>query len=881
MRRFLYHIMLIAAVSMYTLQASAQRGSDADMGIPFFENFTANQYNAHNRNFDVICDREGHTYFANFEGLLVYDNVEWRIVHTPDISRVTGVSIDENGNVRFEGVTFTGYVESVDGDSIRVFYTRNDGDNTQIVEGQSSVDRWNDIEVYQRLRLSDDRTLLATATDGVIAVNGSGSEIWRVTVDNGLCSNSITKLAYDGKGTVWGATDNGVFRLSVQEMYTHFSEKEGLRGQVSCIARSGGSLIVGTFQGLYRLEGQKFRQIDNVSHACWQIQKGPGDILYVATQNGVYEYRNGHASQLTKPFTLSVMVMDDGTWLAGELERICRYRGGEEMQVLGNIPNITRFKADGQRGLWAMTLSGEYYYLEAGKDSFEKKSNGPISKLFEYEDNDGNLWQCYDNGMGLRCENMTDELKKRIEPFSNYSVQAMLSDDGIIWIADNRNLVRFNIEKGLNRSLFQPQLFIRDFNLKGQDLNISFSNDKFDAIGHSLYSYRLHADGEWSRWNEQQQYIFANLSYGNYQVSVRSIDAFGQVSETEPMEFKIPLPFYMRWYALLVYFFIIVFVVFQWFKIRMRHLQEEQQRLEAIVDERTKEVVKQKDEIEAQKDEIEEKSHKLEETLGELRSAQDKLLRQEREAAIGKLTKGLIDRILNPMNYINNFAHLTLGLSKEMRDNIEDEKENITPDTYEDAMDVMDMMKTNLEKIEQHGISTTRTLKAMEEMLKERSQKIESTDVALLCQQCVDKFRNYYTDDITALGIQLECVRPESPLMLNVVAEQLNKSIMSMLSNSIYAIRKKAEKGGEYKPVMKVTVQAASGGNSILIYDNGIGIEKSIIDKIFDPFFTTKPTAEAPGVGLYLSQQALHDWGGSITVDSVKDEYTEFKISFA
>jgi len=881
MRRFLYHIMLIAAVSMYTLQASAQRGSDADMGIPFFENFTANQYNAHNRNFDVICDREGHTYFANFEGLLVYDNVEWRIVHTPDISRVTGVSIDENGNVRFEGVTFTGYVESVDGDSIRVFYTRNDGDNTQIVEGQSSVDRWNDIEVYQRLRLSDDRTLLATATDGVIAVNGSGSEIWRVTVDNGLCSNSITKLAYDGKGTVWGATDNGVFRLSVQEMYTHFSEKEGLRGQVSCIARSGGSLIVGTFQGLYRLEGQKFRQIDNVSHACWQIQKGPGDILYVATQNGVYEYRNGHASQLTKPFTLSVMVMEDGTWLAGELERICRYRGGEEMQVLGNIPNITRFKADGQRGLWAMTLSGEYYYLEAGKDSFEKKSNGPISKLFEYEDNDGNLWQCYDNGMGLRCENMTDELKKRIEPFSNYSVQAMLSDDGIIWIADNRNLVRFNMEKGLNRSLFQPQLFIRDFNLKGQDLNISFSNDKFDAIGHSLYSYRLHADGEWSRWNEQQQYIFANLSYGNYQVSVRSIDAFGQVSETEPMEFKIPLPFYMRWYALLVYFIIIVFVVFQWFKIRMRHLQEEQQRLEAIVDERTKEVVKQKDEIEAQKDEIEEKSHKLEETLGELRSAQDKLLRQEREAAIGKLTKGLIDRILNPMNYINNFAHLTLGLSKEMRDNIEDEKDNITPDTYEDAMDVMDMMKTNLEKIEQHGISTTRTLKAMEEMLKERSQKIESTDVALLCQQCVDKFRNYYTDDITALGIQLECVRPESPLMLNVVADQLNKSIMSMLSNSIYAIRKKAEKGGEYKPVMKVTVQAASGGNSILIYDNGIGIEKSIIDKIFDPFFTTKPTAEAPGVGLYLSQQALHDWGGSITVDSVKDEYTEFKISFA
>lgn len=881
MRRFLYQIMLIAAVSVCTVQAAAQAGGDADMGIPFFENFTASQYNAHNRNFDVTCDKEGHVFFANFEGLLVYDNVEWRIVHTPDISRVTGVSIDESGNIRFDGVTFTGYVESVDGDSIRVFYSKNDVSGTQIVEGQSAVDRWNEIEVYQRLRLSDDRILLATATDGVIAVNGSGREIWRVTVDNGLCSNSITRLAYDGKGTVWGATDNGVFRLSVQETYTHFTEKEGLRGQVSCIARAGGSLIVGTFQGLYRLEGQRFRLVDNVTHACWQIQEGPGGILYVATQNGVYEYSNGHANQLTIPFTLSLMVMDDGTWLAGELERICLYRGGNEVQVLGDIPNITRFKKDGQRGVWAMTLSGEYYYLESGTDRFEKMSEGPISKLFEYEDNEGNRWQCYDNGLGLRLDNMSDELKKRIEPFSNYSVQAMLADGGILWIADNKNLVRFNLAGSLNSSLFQPQLFIRNYNLKGQDLNISFSNDKYDAIGQSLYSYRLHDDAEWSRWNEQQQFFFANLSYGNYKVSVRSIDEFGQISETNPVEFKIPLPFYMRWYAILIYFLIVVLVVFQWFKIRMRHLQEEQQRLETIVDERTKEVVKQKDEIEAQKNEIEEKSHKLEETLGELRSAQDKLLRQEREAAIGKLTKGLIDRILNPMNYINNFAHLTLGLSKEMKNNIEDEKENITNDTYEDSMDVMDMMKTNLEKIEQHGLSTTRTLKAMEEMLKERSQKLEQVDVALMCQQCLEKLGNYYADDISALGIKTECIRPDEPVMADVVAEQFNKSLMSMLSNSIYAIKKKAEKGVEYKPVLRVTVTPAQGDGktTISIYDNGIGIENSIIDKVFDPFFTTKPTAEAPGVGLYMSQQAMHDCGGSITVDSVKDEYTEFKIS--
>ena len=232
------------------------------------------------------------------------------------------------------------------------------------------------------------------------------------------------------------------------------------------------------------------------------------------------------------------------------------------------------------------------------------------------------------------------------------------------------------------------------------------------------------------------------------------------------------------------------------------------------------------------------------------------------------------------MNYINNFAHLTLGLSKDIRQNIEDEKEHITPDIYEDSMDVMDMMKTNLEKIEQHGTSTTRTLKAMEEMLKERSQKFEPTDLSQICQQCVDKLKNYCANEIASLNIQVEAQLPETPLMRNVVADHMSKSIMSMLANSIYAIKKKAEKGGApYSPVVRITALEEGGKALIKIYDNGIGIEESILAKIFDPFFTTKPTAEAPGVGLYLSQQIMHDCGGNITVSSIKDEYTEFVIT--
>jgi signal transduction histidine kinase len=65
----------------------------------------------------------------------------------------------------------------------------------------------------------------------------------------------------------------------------------------------------------------------------------------------------------------------------------------------------------------------------------------------------------------------------------------------------------------------------------------------------------------------------------------------------------------------------------------------------------------------------------------------------------------------------------------------------------------------------------------------------------------------------------------------------------------------------------------------LTIRDTGTGISENIINKIFDPFFTTKTTAEASGVGLYLSKEIAQNHGGDITVQSVKGEYTEFTIT--
>ncbi len=887
MRKLVHHIIVLTLLCGSTVGAFAQQRGGS-MGVPFFKNYAAQEYRGHNRNFDVLCDSMGHVFFANFEGLLAFNHVEWQVIHTPGISRITDLSRGKDGKIWFSGANVKGYVESLKGDSVSLHFTESDKNSKhaparRLQAEVGKVDRWHDVEVYQRLRISSERTLLATATEGVVAIDAEENEVWRLNAENGLCSNSVTQIAYDGKGTVWGATDNGVFRISVSEIYTHFGENEGLRGQVASLAKSEGVLMVGTFQGLFRQEGQKFHQVSGINHACWQMEKGKDERLYVATSDGVYTYFRGNVQQNTQQFALSIMAMDDGHFLVGELEKVCRYGMDGKCTVLDNIPNMVRFKKDAKGGVWGLTLAGEYYYLPAGKDHFERMKEGPISQLFEYVDDKGYRWKSNDNGFGLVCEGMPEEVKKWVLPFATYNVQTMLLEDGIAWIGSNNELIRFDIGTCLTARLHEPQVYIRTFHLDGKDFAISFSNNKIDPMGKTLYSYRLYENGEWSKWAEQHTLHFPNMGYGNYKVSVRSKDAFGQVSQSEPISVEVPLPIYLRWYAIMLYIVVIAYGIYLLYRYRLRRLEAEQQRLEAIVEERTKEVVKQKDEIASQKDEIEEKSHKLEDALGELRSAQNQLLRQEREATIGKLTKGLIDRILNPMNYINNFSHLTLGLTKDLKENLEDEKENISEDVYEDSVDVIEMMHTNLEKIEQHGLSTTRILKAMEELLKERSRKIETLDIGLLCQQSIDLLKNYYANDIARYGIQVEWTKPELPIVADVIAEELGKAIMSMLANSVYAIGRKLEKGKQpgYVPQIKLSIVPCSGTESpdIHVYDNGVGIEEGILDKIFDPFFTTKPTAEAPGVGLYLSQQAIHDFGGSISVKSQKDEYTEFIIS--
>ena len=81
-----------------------------------------------------------------------------------------------------------------------------------------------------------------------------------------------------------------------------------------------------------------------------------------------------------------------------------------------------------------------------------------------------------------------------------------------------------------------------------------------------------------------------------------------------------------------------------------------------------------------------------------------------------------------------------------------------------------------------------------------------------------------------------------------------------------------------YFPTIRLSTRRTDEAAVISVRDNGTGIPSDVALRIFEPFFTTKPTNEGTGLGLAMSNDIVRGHGGSISVESEPDEFTEFTV---
>lgn len=78
--------------------------------------------------------------------------------------------------------------------------------------------------------------------------------------------------------------------------------------------------------------------------------------------------------------------------------------------------------------------------------------------------------------------------------------------------------------------------------------------------------------------------------------------------------------------------------------------------------------------------------------------------------------------------------------------------------------------------------------------------------------------------------------------------------------------------------VVRVDVNVTTDYCEIIVEDNGIGVEASLVPRIFEMFFRASDRSDGSGLGLYIVKNAVDRLGGTIEVKSKAAEGTRFRI---
>ncbi len=271
----------------------------------------------------------------------------------------------------------------------------------------------------------------------------------------------------------------------------------------------------------------------------------------------------------------------------------------------------------------------------------------------------------------------------------------------------------------------------------------------------------------------------------------------------------------------------------------------------------------------------------LQNTLDNLKETQTQLVQSEKLASLGQLTAGIAHEIQNPLNFVNNFSSLSIDLADELKEFVEKEKENIDKDTMVDIAEVIEMIESNVTKINEHGKRAERIVKGMLQHSRGSTGDFEEAEFNNLVSEYVNlAFHGMRAKDKsfnTAINTDLD---PEIG-KIRIVPQDFSRVILNIINNGCYAVDQKKKKSKkEYAPEVNVSTKKNGNNIEIRIRDNGTGMPQEVIDKIFNPFFTTKPTGQGTGLGLSMSFDIITQiHQGKLEVNSSDGEYTEFVIT--
>ncbi len=762
--------------------------------------------------------------------------------------------------------------------------------------------------------LVDDKGRVWVGTEeGLEVYNPETQVLWHIGQEDGLIRNYVYNLMLDSKGRIWAAgTGRGVSIIDPEEQsIRHLESDTHLNGiGINEIYEDENQTIwLGGFQGhilRYRPDSNELQVFQDSLYAnrVTDIISNSSNEIFVGTQGGGMLIINQDRSQLKTLNSESGLISDglmsldfdneENLWLASlkGVERI-----DIEDQVIGLFTKRQDLLANDvyaikfhEGKVYAGTSSGigildpfspeldQWTVYSVGRE--QGMTEVDISQNSFSFDSKGHLWA----GSNALTLNVVDPIELDTIPaktvisglnildetqefFNRDSREAIIREIDSIWKWQNNEYALLSAEgrdsllgvvSAFNyQGIVGPERLPMDLTLNYEQnfLSFNYHGSQFKNPKSVMYTYILEGiDKNWSPiTTETRSENYRDLPPGKYTFKVASKGYNNIWSDPAEFSFTILPPWWKTRWAYALYILFIGGAIYGFVQYRSRWLKRENRLLEERVNQRTAELKK---------------------TIEELETTQGQLIQSEKMASLGELTAGIAHEIQNPMNFINNFSEVSHELLDEMM-------EEIDKGEMEEAKEISNDIKQNLEKISHHGHRASSIVRGMLEHSRNSSGQKEDIDINVLADEYLRLAYHGLRAKDKSFNAKFETDFDDSIGKIEIIPQDIGRVMLNLINNAFYAVSDRNEKESDesYQPTVKVTTKKLKDQVKITVEDNGSGIPQEIKDKIFQPFFTTKPSGKGTGLGLSLTYDIItQGHGGALELDSEVGKGTVFTI---
>ncbi len=486
-----------------------------------------------------------------------------------------------------------------------VLVTYNSGlfylESEEIVAIDSPISRTvRNSNVFSFEQIDENYLAFGTVQNGLYISDMDGNIIHYINRNKGLTNNTVLSLHYSPNHQLWMGLDYGVTSLDLKKQLMFFYDFRGDFGTGYTAQLKNGTFFLGTNKGLFRspwedlvnsVEFYRFDLVPESEGQVWTLKLIDGE-LFVGHDRGLFILNDNTLERLSnqqgywtltryKDYLLggtyngiSVYQKEEGEWTY--LKRMELIRGSinqliaeNDNIIWANIPNFGIVRAELNENL--VPVNRDIFPIDRfeGTDPSIRLADSSISVVtseFEYIFSADDVDFSFKTEVDERTESenmmpwiyQTVPLSESIQftPLYNGFAFKYLDDHYFDQIG-NTNLIFRGVEAYNNEERIQA--------FAGETIPHIYNNLRVEFLvpnqRNVLYQYRLSRDMEWSSWSEESGADLINLSFGNYELFARAkID--GTVYEQSSMNFRIATPWYLSWYAYIVYILLISLLVF-------------------------------------------------------------------------------------------------------------------------------------------------------------------------------------------------------------------------------------------------------------------------------------------------------------------------------